>query len=151
MHPDFEAFQIAIPEEEIGELRQRLARARLPDQIEGTGWDYGMPTDELRRWLEYWRREYDWRIHERRLNGFENFRTRIDGQTIHFLRARSPRPDALPLLLLHGWPGSVVEFLDVLPRLTDPASFGGDADQAFEVVVPSLPGYGFSGPTHATG
>ena len=151
MHPDFEAFQIAIPEEEIGALRQRLAAARLPDQIEGTGWDYGMPTDELRRWLEYWRREYDWRIHERRLNGFENFRTRIDGQTIHFLRARSPRPDALPLLLLHGWPGSVVEFLDVLPRLTDPTSFGGEADQAFEVVVPSLPGYGFSGPTHAPG
>ena len=99
-----------------------------------------MPIDYLRELVGYWQRTYDWRREEARLNGFAHFRTTIDGQSIHFIHARSPHQDALPLLLTHGWPGSIVEFLDVIPRLTDPPAFGGRAEDAFHVVAPSLPG-----------
>ena len=146
-----EPFRIHVADAVLDDLRGRLARARLPDQIEGTGWDYGIPTDYLRVLLEYWRDEYDWRAQEARLNELEHFRTGIDGQSIHFIHARSPHADALPLLLVHGWPGSVVEFLEVIPRLTRPEAFGGDARDAFHVVVPSLPGYGFSEATRTRG
>ncbi len=136
-----EPFEVRVDDAVLTDLRDRLARARVPDQIEGTGWEYGMPAPYLRELVEYWRDEYDWRAQEARLNSFPHFRTTIDGQAIHFMHVRSPQPDALPILLLHGWPGSVVEFLDVVPRLSD----------AHHLVIPSLPGYGFSEPTRTPG
>jgi epoxide hydrolase len=146
-----ERFEIRVDDAVLDDLRDRLARTRIPDQIRGTRWEYGFPLDYLRELVDYWRDDYNWRAHEARLNAFRNFRTTIDGQSIHFIHARSPHPDALPLLLTHGWPGSIVEFLDVIPRLTDPEAHGGSADDAFHVVAPSLPGYGFSEPTRTTG
>ena len=141
-----EPFEIRVAESVLDDLRNRLASTRLPDQIEGTGWEYGIPVDYVRELVEYWRDTYDWRAHEARLNELAHFRTSIDDQSIHFIHARSPHADAFPLLLTHGWPGSVVEFLDVIPRLTDPEAHDGSRADAFHVVVPSLPGYGFSEP-----
>jgi epoxide hydrolase len=146
-----EKFQIRIEDSALEDLRSRLALTRLPDQIEGTGWEQGIPRDYLRDLVDYWRDEYDWREQEARLNEFAHFRTRIDGQSIHFIHARSEHPDALPLLITHGWPGSIVEFLDVIPRLVRPEAHGAGAADAFHVVAPSLPGYGFSEPTRARG
>jgi epoxide hydrolase len=151
MSEPIEPFAIRVDDAALDDLRARLARARIPDQIAGTGWEYGIPYDYLRELVDYWRDEYDWRAQEARLNAFDHFRTEIDGQTIHFIHARSPRADALPLLLTHGWPGSIVEFLDVIPRLTDPEAHGGRSADAFHVVAPSLPGYGFSEPTRSRG
>jgi microsomal epoxide hydrolase len=136
-----ESFEIRVDDSVLDDLRHRLAQSRLPDQIEGTGWEYGVPIDYLAELVEYWRDAYDWRAHETELNRLPHFRTVIDGQSIHFIHARSPHADAVPLLITHGWPGSVVEFLDVIPRLTD----------EFHVVAPSLPGYGFSEPTRTRG
>jgi pimeloyl-ACP methyl ester carboxylesterase len=146
-----EVFKIHVDDSVLDDLRSRLAQTRLPDQIDGTGWEYGIPIDYLRELVEYWRDEYDWRAAEARLNELDHFRTTIDRQSIHFIHARSAHEDALPLLLTHGWPGSVVEFLDVIPRLTDPEAHGGNAADAFHVVAPSLPGYGFSEPTRTRG
>ena len=146
-----EPFEIHVDDAVLDDLRQRLGATRFPDQLEGTGWEYGMPVETLRDLVTYWRDSYDWRVHEARLNELPQFRTRIDGQSIHFVHAPSPHPDALPLLLVHGWPGSVVEFLDVIPRLTDPEVHGGSAADAFHVIAPSLPGYGFSEPTRTPG
>jgi pimeloyl-ACP methyl ester carboxylesterase len=136
-----EPYEIRVDDAVLDDLRERLARTRFPDQIEGTGWEYGIPTPYVRELVEHWRDAYDWRAQEARLNELDHFRTTIDGQAIHFVHARSPSADALPLLLTHGWPGSIVEFLDVIPRLTDD----------FHLVVPSLPGYGFSEPTRTPG
>ena len=150
--PDtIEPFTIHVDDAVLADLDARLARTRFPDQIADTGWEYGTPVDYVRELVEYWRNGYDWRAEEARLNGFDHFRTSIDGQSIHFVHARSPNPDAFPLLIMHGWPGSVVEFLDVIPRLTDPEAHGGRADDAFHVIAPSLPGYGFSETTRTTG
>jgi pimeloyl-ACP methyl ester carboxylesterase len=146
-----ERFHIHVDDSTLDDLRRRLTLTRFPDQIDGTGWEYGTPFDYLRELVEYWRAEYDWRAHEARLNELEHFRTRIDGVSIHFIHARSGHADAVPLLLTHGWPGSVLEFLDVIPRLTDPEAHGGRADDAFHVIAPSLPGYGFSDPPRAPG
>jgi pimeloyl-ACP methyl ester carboxylesterase len=146
-----ERFQIHFDDSDLEDLRRRLAHARLPDQIAGTGWEYGIPRDYLRELVDYWRDEYDWRAQEARLNELDHFRTEIDGQGIHFVHARSTHPDALPLLLTHGWPGSVVEFLDVIPRLAQPENHGGRAADAFHVIAPSLPGYGLSEPTRTRG
>jgi pimeloyl-ACP methyl ester carboxylesterase len=146
-----ERFEIHVDDAIVDDLRGRLARTRFPDQIEGTGWEYGMPTDYLRDLVEYWRDTYDWRAQEARLRTLEHFRTEIDGQSIHFVHARSTHDDAVPLLLTHGWPGSVVEFLDVIPKLAAPEQHGADAADAFHVVAPSLPGYGFSEPTRTRG
>ncbi len=146
-----ETFRVEVDDSDLEDLRSRLARTRFPDQIEGGGWDAGMATEYLRDLVEYWNHTYDWRAQEERLNGFDHFRTGIDGQSIHFIHSRSPHPDALPLLITHGWPGSIVEFLDVIPRLTDPPAFGGRAEDAFHVVAPSLPGYGFSEPPRTRG
>jgi epoxide hydrolase len=151
MSEAIERFQIRVDDSILEDLRSRLARTRFPDQIEGTGWEYGIPIDYLRELVDYWRDEYDWRVHEARLNELPHFRTRIDGQSIHFIHARSAHVDAFPLLITHGWPGSVVEFLDVIPRLTDPEAHGGRDDDAFHVIAPSLPGYGFSEPTRTRG
>jgi microsomal epoxide hydrolase len=136
-----ERFEIRVDDADLDDLHDRLARTRWTDQIDGTGWEYGIPLDYVRDLVAYWRDSYDWREQEARLNELDHFRTRIDGQRIHFVHARSPQADALPLLLMHGWPGSIVEFLDVIPRLTE----------SFHLVVPSLPGYGFSEPTRSPG
>jgi epoxide hydrolase len=151
MSEAIERFEIHVDDAVLDDLQQRLGATRFPDQLEGTGWEYGMPVDTLHDLVSYWRDTYDWRAQEARLNEVAQFRTRIDGQSIHFVHARSPHADALPLLLVHGWPGSVVEFLDVIPKLTDPEAHGGSAADAFHVLAPSLPGYGFSEPTRTPG
>ncbi len=151
MSTSIEPFRIRVEDSILEDLQQRLARTRLPDRIEDTGWEYGIPVDYLHELVDYWRDTYDWRAQEEQLERFDHFRTSIDGQGIHFIHAPSAHPDALPLLLVHGWPGSVVEFLDVIPRLVDPESYGGDARDAFHVVAPSLPGYGFSEPPRSRG
>ncbi len=146
-----ERFAVHVDDSTLDDLALRLARTRFPDRIEDTAWEYGTPIDYVRDLVVYWREGYDWRAQEARLNELEQFRTRIDGQSIHFVHARSEHADALPLLLVHGWPGSIVEFLDVIPRLTDPQAHGGHASDAFHVIAPSLPGYGFSDPPRTPG
>jgi microsomal epoxide hydrolase len=151
MSQAIEAFRIHVDDAVLEELRRRLAQARLPEPLDGAGWEYGTPPDWLRELVEYWRDGYDWRAHEARLNQLPQFRTRIDGESIHFVHARSAHPDALPLLLVHGWPGSIVEFLEVIPRLVQPEAHGASPADAFHAIAPSLPGYGFSGPTRSRG
>lgn len=144
-------FRIDVPQADLEDLRERLARTRFPGELPGVGWSRGVPLGYLRGLAEYWRDGYDWREWEARLNAFPQFATEIDGQNVHFLHVRSPEPGALPLILTHGWPGSVVEFLDVIGPLADPRSHGGDPADAFHLVIPSLPGFGFSGPTREPG
>jgi pimeloyl-ACP methyl ester carboxylesterase len=151
MSEAIEKFRIHVDDSVLEDLRRRLAQTRFPDQIEGTGWEYGIPLDYVRELVDYWRDKYDWRAQEARLNELAHFRSRIDGQSIHFIHARSRHAGAFPLIISHGWPGSVVEFLDVIPRLTDPEAYGGRASDAFHVIAPSLPGYGFSEPTRTRG
>lgn len=147
MAPDaVERLVVHVDDAVLDDLAERLARTRFPDQIPGTGWEYGTPVDVLAPLVEHWRNGYDWRAREAELNLLDHCITVIDGQPFHFVHARSPHEAALPLLLVHGWPGSIVEFLDVIPRLTHPEEFGGDPADAFHVVAPSLPGYGFSPP-----
>lgn len=146
-----EPFHIHVDDAVLVDLQDRLARTRLPAPIEGTGWERGTPIDDIAALVAYWRRDYDWRAEEARLNELPQFTTRIDDQSIHFVHARSPHEHAMPLLIMHGWPGSIVEFLDVIPRLTTPERFGGDPADAFHVVAPSLPGYGFSEPPRTPG
>jgi pimeloyl-ACP methyl ester carboxylesterase len=148
---DIKEFRIDIPQADLDDLARRLADTRWPDEVSGAGTDYGMPLGVVRRLAQRWRDGYDWRSHEARLNGIPQFTTVIDGQNLHFMHVRSAHPNALPLLLLHGWPGSVLEFETMIGPLTDPAAHGGDPSRAFDVVVPSLPGYGFSGPTNEPG
>ena len=151
MSDAIEAFEIRVEDEVLDDLRQRLARTRWPDQIPDSGWDYGTDGAYLAGLCEYWREKFDWRAQEARLNRFDHFRTQIDGQTIHFVHRRSPVAGALPLVLTHGWPGSVWLFHKIIDALADPESHGGRADDAFHVICPSLPGYAFSGPTHEPG
>jgi microsomal epoxide hydrolase len=146
-----EPFRIAIPQGDLDDLQRRLAATRWPGELPGAGRDYGMPLAEMRSLVGYWREGYDWRRHEAELNAFPQFTTTIEGQRIHFLHVRSARRDALPLILTHGWPGSVAEFASVIGPLTEPAAHGGDAADAFHVVVPAIPGFGFSGPTTERG
>ncbi|MGW5259462.1 epoxide hydrolase family protein [Microbispora sp. NPDC004025] len=145
------SFRVEIPQADLDDLKRRLAATRWPDELPGVGWDRGVPLAYLKELAEYWRTSYDWRAAERRLNQYPQFVTEIDGTDVHFIHVRSPEPDATPLILTHGWPGSVAEFLDVIGPLTDPAAHGGDPADAFHVVIPSIPGYGFSGPTGETG
>jgi pimeloyl-ACP methyl ester carboxylesterase len=144
-------FRIDVEEAGLDDLRARLARTRWPDELADGGWDYGVPLSYLRDLAEYWRTGFDWRAQEARLNDLPQFMTMIDGQTIHFLHVRSPEPDAMALLLTHGWPGSVAEFLDVIEPLTNPRAHGGDPADAFHLVIPSLPGFGLSGVTREKG
>jgi pimeloyl-ACP methyl ester carboxylesterase len=144
-------FRIQIPQADLADLRDRLAATRWPSDLPGVGWARGVPVAYLRELAEYWRTSYDWRAHEANLNEIPQFTTEIDGQRVHFLHVRSPQPDALPLILTHGWPGSIAEFLKIIGPLTDPVAHGGDPADAFHVVAPSLPGFGFSGPTRETG
>jgi len=139
-------FTIAIPEANVQDLRERLARTRRPAADLGVPWQRGVPTDYLTGLTEAWASDYDWRAKEAELNAFPHARTEIDGQTIHFIHVRSAEPDATPLVLLHGYPGSFVDFVGLIGPLTDPVSHGGDRADAFHVVIPSLPGFGFSTP-----
>ena len=144
-------FRIDIPDRDLEDLRERLAGTRWPDELPGGGWRRGVPLDYLRQLADYWRAGFDWRAQEARLNALPQFTTGIDGQTIHFLHVRSPEPDALPLLISHGYPSSVVEFLEVAGPLSDPRAHGGDPADAFHLVIPSLPGFGFSTPVREPG
>ncbi|MEU5942488.1 epoxide hydrolase family protein [Micromonospora sp. NPDC047548] len=144
-------FRIEIPQDRLDDLRHRLAHTRWPDELPGVGWEAGVPLDYLKDLADYWQTKYDWRAHEAQLNEFPQFTTVIDGQNVHFLHVRSPEPDALPLVITHGWPGSVVEFMKIIGPLTDPARHGGDPADAFHVVAPSLPGFGFSSPLAGPG
>lgn len=138
-------FEIAVPEAALDDLRARLAATRWPEREPVAGWEQGVPLHWLQRACEHWRTAYDWRALESRLNALPQFTTPIDGIDVHFIHVRSPEADATPLVMTHGWPGSVVEFLDVIGPLTDPVAHGGDAADAFHLVVPSLPGFGWSG------
>ena len=148
---EINAFHIDVPQADLDDLNRRLDATRWPDELPGVGWSYGVPVGYLRELADHWRTGYDWRAQEKLLNDLPQFTTEIDGQHIHFVHVRSPEPTALPLLLTHGWPGSFVEFLDIIGPLTDPAANGGDPADAFHLVIPSLPGFGFSGPTRDTG
>src|SRR5919202_3369694 len=150
-HAAVDPFTIAIPDAELEDLRERLRRTRWPQSLPGVGWERGVPVDYLEQLAGYWRDGFDWREQERQLNAIPQFTITIEGQRIHFLHVRSPEPDALPLILTHGWPGSIVEFLDIIGPLTDPRAHGGDPSDAFHLVIPSIPGYGLSGPTREPG
>jgi epoxide hydrolase len=144
-------FRIDVLQEDLDDLHDRLGRTRWPDELPDVGWSRGVPLEYLKDVAEHWRTSYDWREWEAKLNEFPQFTTTIDGQNVHFLHLRSPEPDAFPLVLSHGWPGSVLEFLDVIGPLTNPEAYGGDPADAFHLVIPSLPGFGFSGPTREPG
>ena len=148
---DIRPYRIEVTQTALDDLADRLARIRWPAELPGVGWDRGVPLGYLKELAEHWRSAYDWRAHEAELNRHPQFTTTIDGANIHFLHVRSPQPDALPLVLTHGWPGSVAEFLGVIGPLTDPVAHGGEAADAFHLVIPSLPGFGFSGPTSEPG
>ncbi len=141
---DIEPFRIDVPESVLDDLRERLSRTRFPDPIEGSGWAYGTDADYLRELCTYWREKFDWRAQERLLNGFDQFTTSIFDHRVHFLHARSRHENAFPLILTHGWPGSVFLFHKIIAPLTDPTAHGGRAEDAFHVVCPSIPGYGWS-------
>ncbi|MET8804220.1 epoxide hydrolase family protein [Streptomyces sp. NPDC004546] len=146
-----EPFRLSVPQSDLDDLHDRLDRTRWPAELPGAGWEYGVPAGYLRELVRYWRHEYDWRAAEAELNRWPQFTTTIDGAKVHFAHIRSPEPDATPLVITHGWPGSIAEFLDVVGPLTDPVAHGGDAADAFHVVVPGIPGFGLSGPTTERG
>ena len=137
-------FKLSVPDADIADLKARLARTRFPDRAPGAAWAYGADPAYVRALCEYWRTTFDWRAHEARLNAFPQFKVPLAGIDLHYLNVPGKGPDPRPLLLLHGWPGSVIEFMRIIPMLTDPASHGGDAADAFTVIAPSLPGYGLS-------
>jgi len=143
--PKVEPFRIAVPDEVIADLRERLGRTRWPDEVDGAAWDYGANLAYMRELVDYWRDRFDWRAEERRLNALPQFRTTIDGHLIHFVHVRGVGPAPLPLVITHGWPSCFAEIYDIVGPLTDPAAHGGDPRDAFDVVIPSLPGFGFSG------
>jgi pimeloyl-ACP methyl ester carboxylesterase len=144
-------FRIEVTQAELDDLRDRLDRTRWPGEVPGIGWTRGVPLGYIKDLADYWANGFDWRRQEARLNELPQFVTTIDGQDVHFLHVRSPEPGALPLIICHGYPGSVVEFMNIVGPLTDPASYGGEAADAFHVVAPSLPGFGFSMPVRETG
>ena len=151
MFDRIEPFQLAIPQIELDELRLRLARTRWPEEEPVKDWSQGVPLAKLQALCDYWQNQYDWRRCETMLNNLGQYQTKIDGLKIHFLHIRSPEPDALPLIMTHGWPASVVEFHKVIGPLTNPAAHGGDRHDAFHLVLPSLPGFGFSERPSKTG
>jgi epoxide hydrolase len=145
MDAEVTPFRIEVPEADLDDLRERLRRTRWPEPETVTDWSQGVPLGYLQDLCRYWSEGYDWRAAEARLNALPQFRTEVGGLAIHFIHARSPRPDALPLIITHGWPGSVIEFMKVIGPLSDPAAYGGNPADAFHVVCPSPPGYAFSG------
>src|SRR5882724_4607984 len=144
-------FHVNIPEEELTDLRRRVAATRLPERETVTDFSQGVPLATVQKLARYWATEYDWRKVEARLNAVPNFITEIDGLDIHFIHVRSKHEKALPIIVTHGWPGSIIEQLKIIGPLTDPTAHGGTAEDAFDVVIPSLPGYGFSGKPSGTG
>lgn len=148
---DIRPFRIDVRQEQVDDLHRRLASTRWPGELPGVGWTRGVPQTYLQALAEYWRTGYDWRAAEMTLNALPQFVTEIDGQRVHFLHVRSPEPDATPLLLLHGWPSTVADFLAVVGPLADPRAHGGDPADAFSLVIPSMPGFGFSTPLAGPG
>ena len=141
---DVTPYKVEVPDSVLEDLRDRLARTRWPDEIDNTGWDYGSNMDYIKELAEYWRNGFDWRAQEARINSFANFRADVDGFGVHFIHERGKGPNPMPLIITHGWPSSVFEMLKIIPLLSDPGSHGGDPADAFDVVAPSAPGYGFS-------
>jgi pimeloyl-ACP methyl ester carboxylesterase len=141
-------FKVHIPDSVLADLPRRLADTKWPDQLPGTTWEYGADISKVRELANYWQKDYDWRAQEAEINRFDQFTTEIDGQTIYFIHERSPRTDAIPRMLIHGWPGSILEFFALIEPLTHPKD---SSTPAFDIVVPSLPGFGFSGPTKSRG
>lgn len=141
---DIQPFTVAVPAETLDDIQERLARTRWPDEVEEADWDYGVPLDYMHEVIEHWRTRFDWRDAERQLNAFANYRADVDGIGIHFIHERGRGPNPIPLIITHGWPSSVYEMLKLIPLLTDPAAHGGDAADSFDVVIPSVPGHGFS-------
>ncbi len=151
MSTEIRPFRIEIPDATLDDLRDRLGRTRFPDQLEASGWENGTELSYLKELCAYWRDKFDWRVQEALLNGFDQYKTEIDGLDLHFIHVRSKEPEALPLVLTHGWPGSVFLFHKVIAALVDPVAHGGEARDAFDVVCPSMPGYGFSDPPRQPG
>jgi pimeloyl-ACP methyl ester carboxylesterase len=141
---EIKPFSIHVPDEVVVDLSERLRRTRFPGEIPGSGWDYGTNLAYLKQLIAYWRDQYDWRKHEAQLNRFAHFKTDVDGLDLHFIHEQGRGPNPMPLLLSHGWPGSVYEFMQIIPMLTDPAAHGAAGAPSFTVIAPSLPGYGFS-------
>ena len=137
-------FKIDVPDAVLQDLNERLARTRWPDEIPGSGWDYGSNLGHVNELVEYWRTEFDWRAQEAKLNAFSHFKSEVDGLDIHFIHEKGKGPNPMPLIITHGWPSCFFEMTKIIPLLTDPASHGGDAADSFDVVAPSLPGFGFS-------
>jgi epoxide hydrolase len=135
-------YRVDIPQADLDDLAARLSSTRFPDELSDVGWSYGVPLDYVRELVDHWLNGYDWRAHEARINEHPQFVTTIDGEQVHFLHVQSPEPDALPLIATHGWPMSVVEYLDLIGPLTDPRAHGGNPADAFHLVVPSIPGVG---------
>jgi len=139
-----QSFKLDIPQALLDDLRARLTQTRWPDGIIGADWDYGAKLDYMRELADYWQKKFDWRAQEKALNGFSQYRVQIEGLGIHFILERAKGTKALPLIITHGWPSSFIQMLKIIPLLTDPARYGGDESDSFDVVVPSMPGYGFS-------
>lgn len=144
-------FKINVKQEVLNDLKDRLQKTIMPSQIQGSGWAYGPTNEYIQELIDTLLHKYDWRKHEATINQFPQFTTEIDGENIHFIHVESQEANATPLMLIHGWPGSVVEFIDLIEPLTDPVKHGGKAEDAFHVVIPSIPGFGFSGPTKEAG
>ena len=147
-HMTPEPFSINVADSVLADLRERLERVRWPGEVPNSAWDYGTNLAYMKALIDYWRTRYDWRAHERQLNHWQQFRVTIDGQRLHYIHERGKGPKPFPLIITHGWPGSIAEFMEIIGPLTDPAAHGGDPADAFDVIAPSLPGYGFSDPTH---
>ena len=137
-------FKVEVPDKVLQDLNERLARTRWPDEIPGSGWDYGSNLDYIKELVEYWQTKFDWRAQERLINSFSHFKTDVDGLGIHFIHEKGKGPNPMPLVITHGWPGTFFEMHKIIPMLSDPAKHGGDPADAFNVVAPSMPGYGFS-------
>ena len=144
-------FEVQVPDEVLDDLKDRLGRTRWPGEIPGAGWDYGSNLDYIKELVEYWRTGFDWRAQEAYLNSFPQFRTQVDGMGIHFYHVKGNGPNPIPIIITHGWPSSIFEILKLIPLLSDPGAHGGDAADAFDVIVPSMPGYGFSDHTRERG
>ena len=141
---NIQPYEVHISDEVLEDLKERLARTRWPDEIEGADWDYGSNLAYIRELCDYWLNDFDWREREREINEFDHFRAEVDGLGIHFIHAKGTGPNPMPLVITHGWPSTFVEMLKIIPLLSDPAGHGADAEDSFDVIVPSMPGYGFS-------
>ena len=144
-------FKVEVPDAVLQDLKERLNHTRWPDEIPGSGWDYGTNLDYIKELVEYWRTKFDWRSQEKLINSFSHFKADVDGLAVHFIHEKGKGPSPMPLVITHGWPGTFFEMYKVIPMLSDPGSHGGDPADAFDVVVPSMPGYGFSDASHKRG